>query len=134
MPHAVQSNALLVRSQVFSTSGVDYDKLVVLPREFYGVVGLGSAPNGVLFLAHRPKEHWVSAARPDGRLLASLASASATAVVALPPSAVATSAFPSTPAFVAPASVAPTVFTSPSRASQTLKLPGGELVYKSSVR
>ena len=33
----------------------------------------------------------------------------------------------------APASVAPTIFTSPSRASQTLKLPGGKLVYKSSV-
>ena len=76
MPHAVQSNALLVRSQVFSTSGVDYDKLVVLPRDFYFVVGLGSAPEGVLFLAHRPEEHWVSA-RPDGGLLASLASASA---------------------------------------------------------
>ena len=104
----------------------------MLPREFYMAVGLGSATKGVLYLAHRPEEHWVSA-RPDGRLLASLASASATAVAALPPSAVATSAFPSTPAFVAPASVAPTVFTSPSRASQTLKLPGGELVYKSSV-
>ena len=65
---AVQSNALLVRSQVFSTSGVDYDKLVVLPRDFYVVVGLGSARSGVLYLAHRPEEHWVSA-RPDGRLL-----------------------------------------------------------------
>ena len=68
MPHAVKSNALLVRSQVFSTSGVGYDKLVMLPRDFYFVVGLGSAPKGVLFLAHRPEDHWVSA-RPDGRLL-----------------------------------------------------------------
>ena len=68
MPHAVPSNALLVRSQVFSTSGVDYDKLVVLPRDFYFVVGLGAAPIGALFLAHHPEEHWVSA-RPDGRLL-----------------------------------------------------------------
>ena len=73
MPHAVKNNALLVRSQVFSTSGVGYDKLVMLPRDFYFVVGLGAAPIGALFLAHHPEEHWVSA-RPDGRLLASLTS------------------------------------------------------------
>ena len=68
MPHAVASNALLLLSQVFSTSGVDYDKVVVLPRDFYVVVGLGSAPKEVLYLAIHPEKHWVSA-RPDGRLL-----------------------------------------------------------------
>ena len=83
MPHAVKNNALLVRSQVFSTSGVGYDKLVMLPRDFYFVVGLGAAPIGALFLAHHPEEHWVSA-RPDGRLLASLTSASAASATAAP--------------------------------------------------
>ena len=114
MPHAVKSNALLVRSQVFSTSGVEYDKLVVLPREFYVVVGLGSARSGVLYLAHHPEEHWVSA-RPDGRLLAPSPPPPPPPPPPSPPSRPPPSPpppFPPPPAFVAPASVAPTVFTS----------------------
>ena len=100
---------------------MEYDKHICLPCDFFAVVGLRLAPNLVLFLAHCPEVHWLSA-RPDGRFLDSLASASASASAAaatLHPTAVATSAFPSTPAFVAPASVAPSVFASAAASAVT---------------